>query len=124
LYLASQHYREPWPHNPARLAASEALAQKLRTAVANNPEEFKSGSSEPGQYREAFEDAMDDDLDTPRAIELFSDIADAGLHSPVPGLTTLLLELSSVLGIRLGKDPESDRLQGWDRHRARFDSNG
>jgi len=57
-------------------------------------------------YRNAFQDAMDDDLDTPRAIQALTEIAqqlEAGRMDPVTGAGTLI-ELGDVLGLRLRPD--------------------
>ena len=57
-------------------------------------------------YRSAFQDAMDDDLDTPRAIQALTEIAqqlEAGRMDPVTGAGALV-ELGDVLGLRLRQD--------------------
>ncbi|MDA0301648.1 MAG: cysteine--tRNA ligase, partial [Chloroflexi bacterium] len=53
--------------------------------------------------RVEFQDAMDDDLDTPKAIEVLLSIArdvDAGTLAGDTGIATLI-ELGEVLGLRL-----------------------
>jgi cysteinyl-tRNA synthetase len=57
-------------------------------------------------YRNAFQDAMDDDLDTPKAIEVLLQIAgelEGGRLDGATGAGTLV-ELGEVLGLRLRPD--------------------
>ena len=57
-------------------------------------------------YRNAFQDAMDDDIATPLAIQALLEIAEqleAGRMDPVTGAGTLV-ELADVLGLRLRQD--------------------
>ncbi|MEX2375631.1 MAG: DALR domain-containing protein, partial [Dehalococcoidia bacterium] len=54
-------------------------------------------------YRNAFQDAMDDDLDTPGAIQSLTEVAEqllAGQMDATTGAATLV-ELGEVLGLRL-----------------------
>jgi len=54
-------------------------------------------------YRNAFQDAMDDDLDTPRAVQALTEVAEqllAGTMDTTTGAATLV-ELGEVLGLRL-----------------------
>ena len=104
LALLGTHYREEHPWTDAVLARAEEQAALLRRAIA-------SPGGPPDQLRvqplrNAFMDAMDDDFDTPRAIEtlltLARDIEAGALH----GATAIpaLVELADVLGLRLGRE--------------------
>ncbi|MEX2031275.1 MAG: DALR domain-containing protein, partial [Dehalococcoidia bacterium] len=69
------------------------------------------GGGQPGQlrvrpYRNAFQDAMDDDMDTPTAIQVLLQIAgelEGGRLDGATGAGTLV-ELGEVLGLRLRPD--------------------
>jgi L-cysteine:1D-myo-inositol 2-amino-2-deoxy-alpha-D-glucopyranoside ligase len=88
LYLLGHHYRQAWEWAPAELEAAASLAERL-TFAAHRP-----ASPAIGQ-REAFAEALGDDLQTSRAIEILTTLSGAPLRAmgAVLGLT---LESSSV----------------------------
>ena len=104
LALLARHYRAEHPWDPEELARWEEHAALLRRAA-------ESAGGPPDQLRvqarrNAFMDAMDDDLNTPRAIEIVLSIASdlaAGRLDVTTALPTLL-ELGGVLGLTLGRD--------------------
>ena len=120
LYLGRHHYREVWGHDLAELEDSEQRAQALLRAVA-----APSGEGEPLQHAEAgtaFTEAMDHDLDTPRALEVMEGLAaeietaaDAGRH--LAGAQGALREMCRVFGLRLDANAVEPRVTaGWSTH--------
>ncbi len=120
LYLASHHYREPWEHDQDDLEQAEQLAQTLREAVMDEggPEE----ALDPSAAREAFGAAMDDDLNTPRAVAKLEQLAKAILNGVRAGRDVqtareALRTMGRVLGLRLDAEwPEAHVIAAWDRY--------
>ena len=81
LYLLSHHYRSVFEWSPGDLEACASLADRL--ALAAHAPDYG-----PLSVREAFAAALEDDLDTPRAIDILEQAAG-----------TPLRELGAVLGL-------------------------
>jgi cysteinyl-tRNA synthetase len=104
LNLLGTHYRDDHDWDAAELQRSEERATALRRAV-------ESPGGRPDTLRVQhqrleFMEAMDDDFNTPRAIEVLLSIA-AGIESGgLHGETAIptLIELADVLGLRLGRE--------------------
>ena len=76
LYLLSSHYRSPLHYSEEGCAAMERSGERLRNAL--RPGNGGGGETlDPGQCEARFFEAMDDDLNTPRAL--------AALYRPGPG---------------------------------------
>jgi len=124
LYMAGHHYRKPWPHNEDELRAAEQLAQKLRQAVSAAGDE--GASIDPSMAQSAFFKAMDDDLNTPRALKALEQLANATLAAVnagqgVAAAQDALRKMGYVFGLRLDQDePEARVMEGWGRHLQRF----
>jgi len=86
LYLLSHHYRSVFEWSPADIEAAASLATRLALA-ARQPDHG------PASVREAFAAALEDDLDTPRAIESLEGAAGQPLR-----------ELGAVLGLTFAAD--------------------
>jgi L-cysteine:1D-myo-inositol 2-amino-2-deoxy-alpha-D-glucopyranoside ligase len=101
LLLLSQHYREDRDFDRGALADAEERArlfERAARAPGGRPDRLRV---QP--FRNAFQDAMDDDLQTPKAIDLLTHIStelDAGRLDAETGGATLV-ELGEVLGLRL-----------------------
>lgn len=124
VYLAMHHYRETWSHDERELEQAGALATKMGQAAAS-----QSGSGprlDAGPQDRAFRAAMRNDLDTPQALTILSDLADEILageatHQDVRTAQQALANAAVVFGLRLGKAEPEERVQsGWDRHLERF----
>ena len=104
LYLLSAHYRADHDFDRAGLARYEQLAGRLREAAAGPGGPPDQLAVEP--LRNEFLAAMDDDLDTPRAIEVLERMAERILARRLHAQTAVpsLLELSGVLGLTLGQE--------------------
>ena len=86
LYLLSHHYRSVFEWSAADLEAAASVAERLALA-AREPDHG------PPSVREAFEAALEDDLNTPRAIESLEGAAGQPLR-----------ELGGVLGLTFAAD--------------------
>jgi L-cysteine:1D-myo-inositol 2-amino-2-deoxy-alpha-D-glucopyranoside ligase len=104
LYLFSNHYRTPWVFDENELDRWARVADDLLEA-AEFPAYGIEEELDVSTYRERFLHALDDDLDTPIAIEALQEIATAILESPeeedVRHAQRTLRELASVLGLTL-----------------------
>jgi L-cysteine:1D-myo-inositol 2-amino-2-deoxy-alpha-D-glucopyranoside ligase len=85
-YLLEHHYRRGWSYADAELEDAAAAYKRWRKAA--------GGDGDRADLRERFAAAMDDDLDTPAALAVLDEAADAGA-----GRT--LRELAGVLGFAL-----------------------
>ena len=103
LYFLSSHYRSPLSYTDDGCAGMERSLDRLRHAL-----ERDSGGTgdelDAGPYGNQFFEAMDDDLNTPRALAALFDLAreinrssDAGL--PVADAQASLLHLGGILGL-------------------------
>ncbi len=104
LYLASHHYRTPWEYREEEMDTWAGFAGDLREA-ADFPAYGIEEEVDVTPYRERFLNAIDDDLNTPAAIEALRDIGRAILEAPeeedVRDAQDTLRELADVLGLAL-----------------------
>ena len=104
LYLFSNHYRTPWIFEDAELERWARVADDLIEA-AEFPAYGIEDELDVGILRDRFLNALDDDLDTPSAIEALQEIATGILESPeeddIRDAQRTLRELSDVLGLTL-----------------------
>ncbi|MHB8752115.1 MAG: class I tRNA ligase family protein, partial [Aggregatilineales bacterium] len=106
VYLLSHHYRAVWDADNAELALQKAEARIDRWRVAMRLTNAAGEALNPLPYQEMFSLAMDDDLNTPRALEQLDELSDAIVaHAPMGhGLQSAQATLSvlmGVLGLRL-----------------------
>jgi len=89
LYLLGHHYRQVWEWAPGELEVAAGIARRLVKAACA-PDLAGGGLSE----REAFTAALEDDLNTPRAIEILETLTGRTLRElgQVLGLTFELFE--------------------------------
>lgn len=124
LYLASHHYRESWEYSVAQLDRCAGMAGRWRVAV---EEALASPRQGLDSVRQAFREAMADDLDTPRAIAILDETANRILQGGYSeedkrAAQSTLLELAGLLGLRLGlPGPEERVIAGWARIRSKFE---
>jgi cysteinyl-tRNA synthetase len=107
IYLLQHHYRQAWEYQDDGPARAEPLVRRLREAEAGPTLSGSPFAAEP--YRARFLDAMDDDLDTPRAIDVLLDLSSAIRSAHAAGHDTaaareMIRELGELLGLRLGSD--------------------
>ena len=104
LYLFSNHYRSPWIFEDAELERWARVADDLIEA-AEFPAYGIEEELDVGNLRDRFFNALDDDLNTPIAIEVLQEIGTGILEAPeeddVRDAQRTLRELSDVLGLTL-----------------------
>ena len=104
LYLLSQHYRSAMNYEHADMHAWDDRAALLQRALHS-----RGGPRDDlrvQHLRNQFQEAMDDDFDTPRAVRALLDIA-IGLESRqfyAETAAASLVELGGVLGLTLGRE--------------------
>ncbi len=74
LYFLSSHYRSPLSYTDEGCDAMERSADRLRHALRPGPESAAE-PMDPSAFREQFIAAMDDDLNTPRALAAIFDLS-------------------------------------------------
>jgi cysteinyl-tRNA synthetase len=106
LYLLRTHYRAPLDYDEQALAQAEGLAERLRRAAqgGNHVPSRPDPGADAGRA-EALA-ALDDDLDTPRALAALERLAAAALGArarddPNPALSRAVRDLSELLGLTL-----------------------
>lgn len=103
-YLLGHHYRTPWEYDEVGLAQTAARIE--RYAAASHSDAVAGNNALDGTpYRDRFIAIMEDDLDTPAALTILDDLADAilaatGKHDLVAAQGTLR-ELAGILGLQL-----------------------
>ena len=74
LYLLGHHYRQVWEWSPRRVEEAAALAEKLELAS-------RAPDTSPLEARDEFADALEDDLDAPRAIRVLERLSGGTLRT-------------------------------------------
>ena len=104
LFFLSSHYRSPLFYSEESVRSQERAIQRLRQAA--NAQSGAGDNLDASQFRERFIEAMDDDLNTPRALAALFDLAreinrgrERGLD--VSEAQTTLRELTEALGLTL-----------------------
>ena len=123
ILVTSHPYHETWEYDAAELAPADDLADRLLRAA-----KAPSGQGEPIDASEAilaFEHAMDDNLDSRRALTALGRLADAILQGSAKGRSIstarqALTKLSTVFGLTLGGNIEQRVIDGWTAHYQRF----
>ena len=106
LFFLSSHYRSPLTYSEEAVAAQERAVERLRNALATSPVDSGDRTADPEPFRERFHGAMDDDLNTPRAIAALFDLGHEINRAREDGkdvtvAQVALRELSEVLGLLL-----------------------
>ena len=117
LFFLSSHYRSPLTYSDEAILAQERAAERLRNAALGDGVDGSDGGQseliDVERYRDRFVEAMDEDLNTPRALATLFDLAreinrtgEAG--GRVSEARSLLRELSGVLGLTLEEPAASE----------------
>ena len=111
LFFLSSHYRSPLFYSEESVRSQERALQRLRQA-ANAPSQDGGPRLDAAEFRDRFIEAMDDDLNTPRALAALFDLAREINRGRERGSDTTeaqdaLRELTSVLGLTL-EEPQAD----------------
>lgn len=127
LALLQTHYRSPLEFSPGLIEEAQRSLVRLYETLARI-DAAGAGSAGPGAAdakacREAFREALADDLNTPRALAALHDgvraanrLLDAGKDDEAASLGEALRETGAVFGVLQG-DP-GETLESWKRDRA------
>ncbi|MCH7624720.1 MAG: cysteine--tRNA ligase [Chloroflexi bacterium] len=106
MFFLSSHYRNPLMYNDQNIASQDRAVERLRNALSLSGAVTSDIEQDPASYRERFVEAMDDDLNTPRALAVLFDLArdinrgrDEG--EKIARSQDALRELAGVLGLDL-----------------------
>ncbi|WP_088332244.1 cysteine--tRNA ligase [Lacimicrobium sp. SS2-24] len=117
-FLLSAHYRSQLNYSQNNILQARAALERLYTALRDIPPAADVDLSYGG-YQARFDEAMDDDFNTPEAysvlFELARDINKADA-AEAPRLAAILIHLGGVLGL-LQQSPQQF-LQGSDEHKS------
>ena len=109
-WMLSTHYRNPIIYDKKNINAQVKAIRRLKDAVIKSNKELTIyNTSNFNSYRKVFEEYMDDDLNTPKAISVLFNLARKinKLKTEGQNMTKgqeLLIELASILGINLEKE--------------------
>lgn len=122
-YLADHHYRVPWAYDQADLDHSTARAEALRQAVSQSGHAGGPALDIEPLVNE-FTAAMEDDLDTPRALQLLDQMAqaiqDAQGHQ-LDAAQDQLRRHAAIFGLVLDRsEPNPSVVDGWNVHLRKF----
>jgi L-cysteine:1D-myo-inositol 2-amino-2-deoxy-alpha-D-glucopyranoside ligase len=110
LYLLSTHYREPLDFDERGLARQKRVAETIARAAGTPVRSSSTPDAELADVISDFDRALDDDLDTPRAVRIIEDLA-VSITSTGDGVAygarRALRSLSSRLGLQLVPPPGS-----------------
>lgn len=98
-YCMTLHYRTPMNFTWEGQAAASRAFSRLKEAVARPAAGGEADPEAADRFRRRFRDAVEDDLNLPRAIGVAHDTAHAGL--PAGALRELASEWETVLGLEL-----------------------
>lgn len=124
IYMGMHHYRESWSHNFRELNQASVLDYEIRRSLAMD--NGKDGKMDPTYYHETFHQALDNDLDTPTALETVQEMVQAIINEGNAGkdisrAQLVLRSFGEVFGLRMDNAKPDPRVtQGWDQHLARF----
>ena len=113
LFFLSAHYRSPLTYIEDTVSGHEHAADRLKHALQPNSVPADSGSLDDTQFVERFKVAMNDDMNTPKALAVIFDLA-RGINRAkenthdVSRAQDTLRTLSGVLGLTLQNRKESN----------------
>ena len=110
VWVLTSHYRTPLMYTEEALESGKRGAERLRLAARAASPDGSGPAVDPAAYRERFLEAMDEDLNTPKALGSLFELArevnrarDEG--RPIGKAQAALLELAGLLGLTL-TEPE------------------
>ena len=114
LFFLSSHYRSPLSYTNENVLAQERALERIRAALKESSGNGPSLTTE--SYKKRFDEAMDDDLNTPRALAVIFDLCrdinrarDEG--GSVDQAQKLLLNLGGILGLTFADDNDSKDIE-------------
>lgn len=124
VYLGKHHYRQAWSFDDDELNEASELADLLR--LAGNELSGNGLPFDPQTWETAFRVMMDDDLNTPGALQTLSEMASDMLAAGRAGQNLrpaqkALRAMAGVFGLRLGAvEPDERVIVGWETHLRKF----
>jgi cysteinyl-tRNA synthetase len=110
LYFLSSHYRSPLSYSDEGAVAMERSAERLRHSLGHESS-GKGNAIDPEPFQERFLAAMDDDLNTPRALAVLFDMAReinrTHAERDVSAAQDCLRFLGSILGLTFAERESS-----------------
>ena len=116
LFLLSAHYRSPRAYIEEEISAQERAMDRLRTALHSEDDESAGGETlDASAQQDRFVAAMDDDLNTPRAMAVLFDLARDVNRAreekrDIREAQALLKELGGVLGLTFQTADSADNV--------------
>ena len=114
LFFLSSHYRSPLSYTNENVLAQERALERIRTALKDSPSSGPSLTTE--SYKKRFDEAMEEDLNTPRALAVIFDLCrdinrarDEG--GAVAEAQDVLLTLGRVLGLTFANSDDSQNIE-------------
>ncbi len=114
LFLLSAHYRSPRAYSEEEIENYERGADRIRNAL-REPASPGGAAMDVAHFQQEFEEAMDDDLNTPRAVATLFDLArevnrgrEAG--GSVAPTQAMLRKLGGVLGLSFADAKAADNV--------------
>jgi len=111
LFVLSSYYRSPLTYTEEAIEAAQAGVERLLRVVSRQSAGGKGAALDAAPYRKRFEEAMDDDFNTPQALAALFDLAreinradEAGGNTAAARAT--LVELGGVLGLTFEETDE------------------
>ncbi|HAT8179333.1 TPA: cysteine--tRNA ligase [Legionella pneumophila] len=104
-FLLSSHYRSPLNYSEENLLNAKKALIRLYQAIKDVPPQTKDSTLD-NYWQEQFNQAMNDDFNTPVALSVLFQLAHEVNKSNSPVLANTLKNLAGILGV-LQKDPES-----------------
>ena len=103
LFLLSSHYRSPRAYSEEELIAQERAIERIRIALQPSSA-LQQGDFQLETYKQRFNQAMDNDLNTPEALAVLFDLAreinrQREIDKEVSDAQAVLKELGQVLGL-------------------------
>jgi cysteinyl-tRNA synthetase len=110
VWVLTSHYRTPLMYTEEALESGKRGAERLRIAARAAGPDGSGPAIDPAPYRERFLEAMDEDLNTPKALGALFELArevnrarDEG--RPIEKAQAALIDLAGILGLTL-TEPE------------------
>jgi len=106
VWVLTSHYRTPLMYTEEALESGKRGAERLRLAARSAGPDGSGPAVDPAPYRERFLEAMDEDLNTPKALGSLFELArevnrarDEG--RPIEKAQAALIDLAALLGLTL-----------------------
>lgn len=124
LYLAQHHYRTPWSYNEDQLQEAATLVETIANALDVQTDAVNTANElDATTAKSAFEQAMDQDLDSPGALSALEQLAHVIIEAGQQGKSLSaaqdqLRTMAEVFGLYFTEQAPS--APAWEPHLARF----